>query len=201
MVEALDILHLLAGGRDLGDFAFQELMPSLKCSQLLPEVRALSLNWTVVKCDAAWSNQTLMILKHHQSSIFHSYFEYFLLDILYITHAYLYNRRWTVWGFGETELLKILPMYLGRWVWQVPALLPAIKVGIVRPSNGPCNFPVRCSAFFLRRCCSTWSSSRVSYCIFSSSSTLSFNATSSWWAFRNQNWKERSSTLSRSQAS
>lgn len=44
MVEALDILHLLAGGRDLGDFAFQELMPSLKCSQLLPEARALSLN-------------------------------------------------------------------------------------------------------------------------------------------------------------
>eukprot|EP00434_Breviolum_minutum_P001790 symbB.v1.2.001585.t1/scaffold88.1/size340390/20 len=27
-----------AGGRDLGDFAFQELMPSLKCSERLPEV-------------------------------------------------------------------------------------------------------------------------------------------------------------------
>lgn len=30
-----------AGGRDLGDFAFQELMPSLKCSQLLPEVQGI----------------------------------------------------------------------------------------------------------------------------------------------------------------
>ena len=29
-----------ADGRDLGNFAFQELMPSLKCSEPLPEVRA-----------------------------------------------------------------------------------------------------------------------------------------------------------------
>lgn len=29
-----------ADGRDLGDFAFQELMPSLKCSEPLPEARA-----------------------------------------------------------------------------------------------------------------------------------------------------------------
>jgi len=33
--------HYDADGRDLGDFAFQELMPSLKCSEPLPEVQGV----------------------------------------------------------------------------------------------------------------------------------------------------------------
>ena len=41
---------IFPGGRPLGDFAFQELMPSLKCSERLPEAWADRMNGVDTMC-------------------------------------------------------------------------------------------------------------------------------------------------------